>query len=347
MKRDYSLADIAEFLGAELRGDGSTRISGLNTLQNAGAGELAFLANPKYASQLSGTRAEAVILSADQAAAAAGNCLILDNPYLGYAKITAWFTTASCHAAGIHPSAVIHANAMVKDDVYIGPNVVIESGAKIQSGCSIEANCFIGSGSVLGENCQLSANVSVYHDVSLGNRVRVHSGTVIGADGFGFAPNGQGGWQKIHQIGGVIVGDDVEIGACTTIDRGALGDTVIGNMVIIDNHVQIAHNCVVGDNTAMAAYSGIAGSSVLGRNCILGGSACVVGHIEICDNVMLTAKTLATKNITQPGSYSSIVTPLMTTAEWRKNSVRIGQLDDLIKRLKRVEQSSAAKPDKQ
>ena len=346
MKRDYSLADIAEFLGAEVRGDGSARITGLNTLQSAGAGELAFLANPKYASQLPESRAEAVILSADQAAAAVGNCLILENPYLGYAKISAWFTTASCQGAGIHASAVIDVNAMIKDDVYIGPNVVVEAGAKIESGCSIEANSFIGSGSVLGENCQIAANVSIYHDVVLGSRVRIHSGAVIGADGFGFAPNGKGGWQKIHQIGGVRIGDDVEIGACTTIDRGALGDTVIGNMVIIDNQVQIAHNCVIGDNTAMAGFSAIAGSSVLGRNCILGGNACVVGHIQICDNVTLTAKTLATKSITKPGSYSSIVTPLMTTAEWRKNSVRIGQLEDMAKRLKKAESDSTAKPDK-
>lgn len=344
MKRDYSLADIAEFLGAELRGDGSARITGLNTLQRAGPGELAFLANPKYAGQLSETSAEAVILSADQAAATAGNCLLVDNPYLGYAKITAWFTTASCEGAGIHSSAVIHANAMVKDDVYIGPNVVVASGAKIESGCSVEANCFIGRDAVLGENCQLAANVSIYHDVVLGSRVRVHSGAVIGADGFGFAPNGQGGWQKIHQIGGVRVGDDVEIGACTTIDRGALGNTLIGNGVIIDNQVQIAHNCVIGDNTAMAAFSAIAGSSVLGRNCILGGNACVVGHVQICDNVMLTAKTLATKSIIQPGSYSSIVTPLMTTVEWRKNSVRIGQLEDLVKRMKKIERDNAAQP---
>jgi len=346
MKRDYSLADIAEFLGAELRGDGSARIAGLNTLEHAGPGELAFLANPKYAGQLSETRAEAVILSSDQAAAAPVSCLIMSNPYLGYAKISAWFTTASCQGVGIHPSAVIHANAMVKDDVYIGPNAVVESGAKIESGCSIGANCFIGADSVLGENCQLAANVSIYHDVVLGSRVLVHSGAVIGADGFGFAPNGQGGWQKIHQIGGVRLGDDVEVGACTTIDRGALGDTLIGNMVIIDNHVQIAHNCVIGDNTAMAAFSAIAGSSVLGRNCILGGNACVVGHVQICDNVMLTAKTLATKSISQPGSYSSIVTPLMTTAEWRKNSVRIGQLDSMAKRIKAVESNRPAKPEK-
>jgi len=345
MKRDYSLADIAEFLGAELRGDASARITGLNSLQHAVAGELSFLANPKYASQLAETEAEAVILGPDQAAGAQGNHLILDNPYLGYAKITAWFTTASCHGASIHPSAVVHANAMVKDDVYIGPNVVIESGAKIESGCSIEANCYIGSDSVLGENCQLSANVSIYHDVVLGSRVRIHSGAVIGADGFGFAPNGEGGWQKIHQIGGVRVGNDVEIGACTTIDRGALGDTQIGDRVIIDNHVQIAHNCVVGDNTAMAAFAAIAGSSVLGRNCILGGAACVVGHVQICDNVTLTAKTLATKNITQPGSYSSIVTPLMTTAEWRKNSVRIGQLEKLAKRIKSVESTRSDPPE--
>ena len=337
MNHDYSLTEIAEFLNAELRGDGSVRITGLNTLQDAAAGDLAFLANPKYASQLSGSSAEAVMLKAEQAEAFAGNCLILDNPYLGYAKITAWFTTVSCAVAGIHSSAGVHDSAEVEDDVYIGPNVVIDAGVKIASGCSISANSHVGSGSVLGQNCQIASNVSIYHDVVLGSGVTVHSGSVIGADGFGFAPKAEGGWQKIHQIGGVRIGNNVEIGACTTIDRGALAHTVIGNGVILDNHVQIAHNCVVGDNSALAAYSGLAGSANIGRNCILGGDACVVGHVTICDNVMLTARTLVTKNITEPGSYSSGSTPMMKTTDWRKNSVRIGQLNDMAHRLKKIE----------
>jgi UDP-3-O-[3-hydroxymyristoyl] glucosamine N-acyltransferase len=337
MKQDYCLADIATFLDAELRGDAGARITGLNTLQNASKGDLAFLANPKYANQLVDCQAEAVILHPAQADNFSGSCLILDNPYLGYAKITAWFSTEPDTAGQIHPSAIVGDDALLGDDVMLGPNVVIESGAKIGAGSVILANSYVGARSVLGENCHIAANVSIYHDVIMGAGVRVHSGSVIGADGFGFAPDGAGGWHKIHQVGGVSVGDNVEIGACTTVDRGALDNTIIGNGVILDNHVQIAHNCVVGDGTAMASYSGMAGSARVGRNCILGGDACVVGHVTVCDGVTLTARTLVTKNITEPGSYSSGSTPLMSTSEWRRNSARIGQLDGLARRLKKLE----------
>lgn len=337
MSRDYSLGEIATHLQAKLRGNPEVRISGLNSLKNASAGQLAFLANAKYASQLANCDAEAVILTDAQAESYTGNCLVLANPYLGYAKISAWFDSAPQQAASIHPSAVVHPSAMVRDDVYLGPNVVVEAGAVLGSGCRVEANSFIGVHSVLGEHCQLSANVTIYHDVVLGDHVRIHSGTVIGADGFGFAPDGEGGYQKIHQIGGVEIGDNVEIGACTTIDRGALENTKVGNGVIIDNHVQIAHNAEVGDNTAMAAYAGLAGSAKLGANCTLAGSARLVGHISICDDVVLTACTVATKSITKPGVYSSSLTSILPDLEWRKNAVRITQLDSLARRLKEVE----------
>jgi len=337
MKHDYSLGEIAAFLNAELRGDADVRISGLNSLDSAAAGDLAFLANPKYISQLTDTRAGAVILKSDQADSFAGNSLVLDNPYLGYARISAWFNRAPVPGGSIHPSAVIHPSVDLKDDVSIGPNVVVDEGAIIGSGCSIAANSFIGSRSVLGADCLIAANVSVYHDVVIGGGVTVHSGSVIGADGFGFAPNGEGGWQKIHQLGGVRIGDRVEIGACSTVDRGALEDTVVGNSVIIDNHVQIAHNCVVGDGTAIAAFCALAGSVKLGRNCVLGGYATVVGHLSICDNVILTAHAYVTKSIAKPGSYSSSTTPLMESLQWRKTAVRIGQLEDIVQRLKRLE----------
>ncbi|MBT5388641.1 MAG: UDP-3-O-(3-hydroxymyristoyl)glucosamine N-acyltransferase [Porticoccaceae bacterium] len=337
MSFDYSLGEIAEYLSAELRGNPEVRITGLNTLQSAGPGELAFLANAKYQSQLQDCQAQAVLLVAAQADGYAGDCLVLDNPYLGYARLTAWFATEPKPQISIHPSAVIHPTAVIADEVSIGPNVVVEADAVIGRGSCLEANSFVGARTRIGERCRIGSNVSIYHDVIMGTQVRIHSGSVIGADGFGFAPDGQGGWQKIHQLGGVSIGNNVEIGACTTVDRGALEDTRIGNGVIIDNHVQIAHNVVIGDNTALAAYSGIAGSAVLGRNCILGGDACVVGHVTLCDNVMLTARTLVTKNITEPGSYSSGTTPLMKTAAWRKNSARIGQLDDMAKRLKTIE----------
>lgn len=337
MSRDYSLGEIATHLAAQLRGDPETRITGLNSLKNAGAGQISFLSNPKYASQLSICNAEAVMLTAEQAESYSGDCLILANPYLAYAKLSSWFDPAPQQICGIHPSAVVHPSALVKDDVYLGPNVVVEAGALLASGCRVEANSFIGARAVLGQHCHISANVTLYHDIVIGDRVRVHSGTVIGADGFGFAPDGDGGYQKIHQIGSVEIGDNVEIGACTTIDRGALENTIIGNGVIIDNHVQIAHNVVIGDNSALAAYSGLAGSATLGANCTLAGSACVVGHISICDNVILTARTLATKNIIKPGVYSSAVTSALPNLEWRKNAARMSQLDSMARRLKELE----------
>ena len=342
MPEAYSLGEIAAFLGAELRGDAALRISGLNTLQNARAGELAFLANEKYSNQLSSCKASAVIVAAKHlgsdpdSEAYQGAVLILDNPYLGYARISQWFDRAPQAAAGIHPSAVIADSVLLGADVSIGANVVVEADAVIGAGSYLGAGAYIGAGSQLGDNARISANVSIYHDVMLGQGVTIHSGSVIGADGFGFAPDGSGQWLKIYQIGGVVIGDNVEIGACTTIDRGALGDTRIGNGVIIDNHVQIAHNVVIGNNCALASYSGLAGSATMGNNCILAGDACVVGHVTICDNVQITARGLVTKSISEPGSYSSGM-PLMKTREWRKNAVRMSQLDTMARRLKTVE----------
>jgi len=350
MPEDYSVAEIAAFLGAELLGDGALRISGLNTLKNAGPGELAFLANEKYASQLGSCNAAAVILapkhtargnSGDQGSKATqynGAVLILDNPYLGYARISQWFDRAPKAVAGIHPSAVIAASASIGAAVTIAANAVVEADAVIGAGSNLGAGSFVGARSVLGANARISANVAIYHDVILGSDVTIHSGSVIGADGFGFAPDGAGQWQKIYQIGGVEIGDNVEIGACSTIDRGALGNTSIGNGVIIDNHVQIAHNAVIGNNCALAAYSGLAGSATLGNNVILAGDACVVGHVTVCDNVQVTARGLVTKSITEPGSYSSGM-PLMETREWRKNAVRMTQLDSIARRLKELEKN--------
>ena len=337
MQDSYSLKDIALFLDAELWGDARAQITGLATLKSAASGDLAFLSNSKYASQLEGCKAEAVILEADQAQQFSGNRLIVDNAYLSYAKISSWFDNAPEPSQTIHPSALIDPTSTFGDAVSIGANVVVEAGAQIGSGCTIKANSFIGARSVLGENCSIESNVSIYHDVIMGQRVKVHSGSVIGADGFGFAPDPQGGWHKISQVGGVEIGDDVEIGACSTIDRGAIDDTKIGNGVIIDNHVQIAHNAVVGDNTALVAYAGVAGSSTLGKNCVLAAGAHVLGHVTLCDNVQLMAHTLVAKDISQTGSYASSVTPLMTTPQWRKNSVRFGQLNSMALRLKKLE----------
>ena len=338
MSVDFSLGEIAAYLYAEVRGDSKLRIAGLSTLHDAGDGQLAFLANPKYTKQLATTKASAVILTSDNAANFSGNCVIVSQPYLAYARISSWFDLSPVKLGSIHPSAVIDPTAVLGDNVYIGPNVVVEMNAFIGAGCHIAANSFIGARSSIGANGYIAANVSIYHDVRIGCKVRIHSSAVVGADGFGIAQRQDGSWEKIHQIGGVVIGDDVEIGACTTIDRAALADTILGDGVKLDNHVQIAHNAVVGDHTAIASYSGLAGSAKIGRNCIMAGDVCIVGHVTVCDNVQLTARTLVTKSISEPGSYSSGAMPLMTTTEWRKNSVRIGQLDRLARRVKKLEQ---------
>ena len=339
MKSEFSLAKIAALLEVELRGDSNLAVTGINTLEDAKEDEISFFTNPRYKKYLLDTNAAAVLLTSEHARDYEGNCLISDNPYLAYARLSAQFKTFEPNPPNIHSSSVVDGSVSVGNNVFIGPNVVIEAGARIGDNCYLEANCFVGHGSVLGEGSRLAANVTVYHGVSIGQRALIHSGCVIGADGFGIAPTGEGDWEKIHQLGGVCIGDDVEIGACTTIDRGALQDTVVGNGVKLDNHIQIAHNATVGDNTVMAAYSGLAGSAKVGRNCILGGDACVVGHVTVCDGVQLTARTLVTKSINEPGSYSSGSTPLMPTAEWRKNSVRIAHLDKLVKRVANLERA--------
>ena len=337
MSQSYSLKQIAEFLGAKVQGDDSTSISGLGTLSSASVNDLAFVSNPKYIDQLAETQAGAVILAPSLADKYQGNCLLVDDAYLSYAKISVWFDRAPKAQEGIHPSACIDSSAIIDNQVSIGPNVVIEAHAKIGKGSVIKANTVIGGRSEIGKNALIAANVTIYHDVRIGDRVTIHSGAVLGADGFGFAPNGGNGWQKISQIGGVVIGDDVEIGASTTVDRGAINDTLIGNNVILDNHVQIAHNAIIGDNCAMAAYAGVAGSTVLGKNCILAAGAHVVGHASLCDNVHVMAHSLVFKDIKDPNSYSNGALPLMTTAEWSKNSVRMGQLNLLSKRLKKLE----------
>jgi UDP-3-O-[3-hydroxymyristoyl] glucosamine N-acyltransferase len=240
MCKSYSLKEIAEYLGARVKGDDETVVSGLGTLSSASENDLSFVSNPKYIEQLAKTKAAAVIMAEELAEKYNGNCLLVNDAYLSYAKISHWFNRVSEVNVGIHPSAQIDASVQIGNAVSIGPNVVLEANVKIASNSVIKANTVIGARSEIGENAQIAANVTIYHDVRIGDRVSIHSGAVIGADGFGFAPNGDKGWQKISQIGGVIIGDDVEIGASTTVDRGAINDTQIGDSVILDNHVQIS-----------------------------------------------------------------------------------------------------------
>ncbi|WP_425918060.1 UDP-3-O-(3-hydroxymyristoyl)glucosamine N-acyltransferase [Pseudomonas sp. GWSMS-1] len=336
----YTLGQLAERLGATLRGAEDQPISGLATLQEAGPEQLSFLANAQYRKFLSGCQAGAVLLTAADAEGYAGNALVVGNPYLAYAELSHLFDRKPRALSGVHPTAVVAADAQIDASASIGAYAVIESGAKIAAGVTVGAQCVVGARSLIGEGGWLAPRVTLYHDVCIGKRVVIQSGAVIGGEGFGFA-NEKGVWQKIAQIGGVTIGDDVEIGANTTVDRGALSDTLIGNGVKLDNQIMIAHNVQIGDNTAMAGCAGISGSTKIGKNCMIAGGVGMVGHIEVCDNVFVTGMTMVTRSITEPGSYSS-GTAMQPAAEWRKSAARIRQLDDMARRLQQLEKQLAA-----
>jgi UDP-3-O-[3-hydroxymyristoyl] glucosamine N-acyltransferase len=336
----FTLGDLAERLGATLRGAADTRISGLATLQEAQAGQLSFLANPQYRKYLAQTQAGALLLTPADAEGYAGAALLVANPYLAYAQLSHLFDPRPVSVAGVHPTALIAADAQVHASASIGPYVVIESAAQIGADVSIGAYCFVGARSVIGDGGWLAPRVTLYHDVRIGQRVVIHSGSVLGADGFGFAKEA-GQWQKIAQIGGVLLGDDVDVGANTTIDRGALADTVIGDGVKLDNLIMIAHNAQIGDHTAMAGGAGISGSTKVGKHCMIAGRAGLVGHIEVCDNVFVTGMTMITRSITEPGSYSS-GTAMQPSAEWRKSATRFRQLDEMARRIQQLEKRLAA-----
>ncbi|SFR58472.1 UDP-3-O-[3-hydroxymyristoyl] glucosamine N-acyltransferase [Marinobacter gudaonensis] len=333
--RTYRLGDVASALGAELRGDPDIRVSGLATLQAAGPGQISFLANPSYGKYLSETRASAVIISPASAEDVPTNVLLLDNPYLGYARLSHWFDPAPVASAGIHPTAVIDPTATIADDASIGPHVVVEAEASIGEKVVVGAGTVVGARTRIGAGSVIRPRVTLAHDVVVGQRCHILSGAVIGSDGFGFA-NEKGAWQRIAQLGRVVLGNDVEVGANTTIDRGALDDTVIGDGVKLDNLIQVAHNVRIGDHSAMAAMVGIAGSTRIGRHCVFGGASGVAGHLEIADHVHLTGMTLVTGDIREPGVYSS-GTSADTNRQWRKNAVRFRQLDVLARRVKELE----------
>ncbi len=335
MTATITLGQLAEFLGATLRGPADKQITGLATLQEAGPDQVSFLANPQYRKFLATTHAAAVLLKPADAEGYAADALLVPDPYLAYARISHLFDPKPKAAVGVHQTAVVAADAFVDPAASVGAYAVIESGARIAAGVTIGAHCFIGARSVIGEGGWLAPRVTLYHDVRIGQRVVIQSGAVLGGEGFGFA-NEKGVWQKIAQIGGVTIGDDVEIGVNTAIDRGAMDDTRIGNGVKLDNQIQIAHNVQIGDHTAMAACVGISGSAKIGKHCMLAGGVGLVGHIEICDGVFVTGMTMVTRSITEPGSYSS-GTAMQPAAEWRKSAARMRHLDDMARRLQHLE----------
>lgn len=331
----YSLGELADRLDLAFSGDARRPITGLATLAAADPGELAFLASKKHLPQLAGTRAGAVILHPDFVEQCPADCLISASPYLAFARATHLFDPSVKPQAGVHSTAVVSADAQVHASASVGPNAVIEAGAALGAGVVVGAGVYLGHGSRLGAGTRVFPHAVVYHDVYVGTDCVIHSQAVLGADGFGFAA-GPDGWEKICQLGGVRIGNGVEIGACTTVDRGALDHTVLEDGVIIDNLVQIAHNCRIGKNTAIAGCTGLAGSTIIGANCTLAGGVGVVGHVEICDNVHVTGMTMVTKSISRPGSYSS-GTAMMSTGDWKRSAVRFSQLESIQRRLVALE----------
>lgn len=335
-----TLGAIAALVDARLVGSPDQEIAGLATLQDASADQLSFLSSSQYRKYLGDTRAGAVLLTEADATDFAGNALVVANPYLAYARLSHHFDPKPAASAGVHPAAVVAASAQIDPSASIGPGAVIEADAVVGAGTVVGAQCVVGARSQIGAGGWLAPRVSIYHDVRIGDRVVIQSGAVLGSEGFGFANDG-GRWQKIAQIGGVCVGDDVEIGANTTIDRGALADTVIGDGVKLDNQIHIAHNVHIGDHTAIAACVGISGSTRIGRHCTIAGGVGMVGHIEICDNVFVTGMTMVTRSITEPGAYSS-GTAMQPAVEWRKSAARFRQLDSLAKKVQQLEKELLA-----
>ncbi|MGH8042556.1 MAG: UDP-3-O-(3-hydroxymyristoyl)glucosamine N-acyltransferase [Rudaea sp.] len=331
----HTLADLAERFNVQLRGAGDHVVSGVGTLTGATPDQIAFLANPHYRAQLATTHAGAVIVHPDHAAGCPGNYLIAADPYVAFAKIAALFEPEAASVPGVHPTAVIAAGAAIATSASIGPFCSVAASATIDAGAVLGPHCSVGERCRVGAQSRLIARVTLVRDVTLGQRVLVHPGAVIGADGFGLAFDSDH-WIKVPQLGGVRIGDDCEIGANTTIDRGAIEDTVLEDDVRLDNQIQIAHNVHIGAHTAMAGCAAVAGSARIGRYCLIGGGAGILGHLEIADRVTVTARTLVTHSIRAAGEYSSGV-PLQESRQWRRNAARFKHLDDMVRRIQALE----------
>ncbi len=332
----FRLEELARHVQGRVQGRADIVIERAASLADAGPHDIAFAADERYREPLRATTAGAVVLTAALAEGFAGNALVVPDPRVAFARICAWLHPPPPIRPGIHPTAVIDPQARVSPDAEVGPHAVIEAGAVVAAGAYIGPGCYIGRGASVGEGTRLEAQVVLAHACVLGARCLVHPGAVIGADGFGFARDGET-WVKQPQLGRVVVGDDVEIGANTTIDRGALGDTVIGDGVKLDNLIQVAHNVRIGEHTVIAACTGIAGSAVIGRRCMIGGQAAINGHITIADDVQIMACSLVTSSITEPGSVYSGAIRAVPAGTWRRLAARLYQLETLAQRLRELE----------
>ncbi|WP_434761973.1 UDP-3-O-(3-hydroxymyristoyl)glucosamine N-acyltransferase [Vibrio fortis] len=333
--KNLTLAELAEITGGELHGEGNVVVSAVAPMDKAQEGDVTFLSNAKYSKHLAECKASAVMVKESELELCTTHVIVVDDPYVAFAKVAQALDTTPEPASAIADSAVIAESAVLGKNVSIGANAVIESGVELGDNVVIGAGCFIGKNAKIGSDTKLWANVSIYHEVVLGEACLVQSSTVIGSDGFGYA-NEKGEWIKIPQVGTVRIGNRVEIGACTTIDRGALDDTVIEDNVIIDNQMQIAHNVHIGYGSALAGGTIIAGSTTIGKYCIIGGGSVINGHIEIADGVTITGMGMVMRSITEKGMYSSGI-PLQPNKEWRKTATRVHRIDEMNKRLKTVE----------
>lgn len=322
--KKYNLKQLAEFLLAEFKGDPDCIITGIGSLHNATSEQISFLNDAKLKKHLDTTKAAAVIIKPELCDLYAGNIIIHNDPYLAYAKISSLYDDRPLVSSGIHPSVIVDQDCNIDSTVSIGPNCTVGKRVKIGAGSQIHTGCVIDDDAQIGENAILYPNVVLYHKVKLGNNVAIHSGSVIGADGFGNA-NEKGVWRKIYQLGSVIIGNDVEIGANTTIDRGAIEDTIIEDGVKLDNQIQIGHNVHIGAHTAIAGCTGIAGSTKIGRHCMIGGGVGINGHIEITDGVIISGKSAVGKSITKPGIWASSI-PAMPYQTWGRILVKLVQL---------------------
>jgi len=329
----FSLSELAVRFGCELVGEPSTQITSIGTLSSAQAGDISFFANVKYKQALADTQASVVIIPAEARELCKINALIADNPYATFARIAQLFHPAKTSTKGVHASVISAVD--LPEDISIGPNVVIEAGVTLEEGVSIAANCFIGENTSIGAGTIIDANVSIRHAVKIGARCYIHPGVVIGSDGFGHAPDIDG-YVKVPQIGRVIIGDDVEIGANTTIDRGTMQDTVISNGVKLDNLIQIAHNVEIGEHTVIAACTGVSGSTIIGKRCMIGGQVGFVGHLSVTDDVIINGRTMVSSSIKEKGRYAGGF-PMDDARSWMRNVAQFRKLSELAKKVKRLE----------
>jgi UDP-3-O-[3-hydroxymyristoyl] glucosamine N-acyltransferase len=337
-----TLGQIAARFGLELRGDPDAVVTRVATLQDASAGSLAFLANPKYRRHLAGTGATAVLVDPR----AAGDCpvaaLVTKNPYAAYARVAALLHPEPARPAGVHPTAVVEPGAVVAASAQIAALAFVGAGARVGERVLVGPGCVVGPDVRVGDDTRLVARVTLYRGVKIGRRCLLHAGAVIGADGFGIAQDTDG-WVKVPQVGAVTVGDDVEIGANTTIDRGAIDDTVIEDGVKLDNQIQVGHNVRIGAHTAIAGQAGISGSTTIGKRCLIAGAVGIAGHLEVADDVVVTGLTMVSSSIAKPGMYSSGL-PAVETGLWRRIVARLHHLDELYDRVKRLEKGGGPAP---